>query len=261
MQFTHSGKPRRHRDRVTRKRTRLVDTAERRNLLHNVEAPAVCTYGHTAADNLPEGREIGLDAVKPLRAVDTHAETRHDLVYNQEGTVFLGFCGKRLQELGLRGHHTHIPCHRFHDDTRNLVANLVEKFLDTRHVVVLERERVLREVGRHPLAARLAGSKHARTRLDKQAIAMAVVAALELHNLVAAVNPRAARIALIVASVPLFTMRIISTLGTRLITSFASSDSSPHGAPKLRPFFAVSATAVITASCAWPKSIGPQLPT
>ena len=99
--------------------------------------------------------------------------------------MFLRFCGKRLQEFRLCGHHAHVPRHRFHDDTGYLVANLVEKFLHARHIVVLERKRVLCEIGRNALAARLARREHARARLDKQAIAMAVVATLEFHNLVA----------------------------------------------------------------------------
>ena len=183
--FAHGSKASRHRDRIARKRARLVNAAERRNLLHHVEAAAISAHRHAAADNLPEGRQIGLDAVQTLRAVDAHAESRHDLVHNQERAMLLGLCGKRLQELGLRGNDAHVAGHRFNDDARNLVADLVEKFFNARHVVVLERKRVLREVGRHSLAAWLARGEHARARLDKQAIAVAMVAAFKLHNLVA----------------------------------------------------------------------------
>ena len=49
------------------------------------------------------------------------------------------------------------------------------------------------------------------------------------------VNPLAARIALIVASVPELTIRIISIDGTQSLTSCASSFSLPVGAPKVRP--------------------------
>ena len=99
--------------------------------------------------------------------------------------MLLGFFGKCLQEFGLGWHHAHVPRHRLHDDASDFVAYLIEKFLHARHIVVLERERVLGEVSRHALAARLPRRKHARTRLDEQAVAMAVVATFKLHNLVA----------------------------------------------------------------------------
>ena len=184
--FAHGSKASRHRDRIARKRPCLVNTAERCNLPHYIQTAAISAHRHAAADNLPEGRQIGLDAVQTLRAVDAHAESRHDLVHNQERAMLLGLCGKRLQELGLRGNDAHVAGHRFNDDARNLVADLVEKFFNARHVVVLERKRVLREVSRHSLAARLASGEHARARLNKQAIAVAMVAAFKLHNLVAA---------------------------------------------------------------------------
>jgi hypothetical protein len=49
------------------------------------------------------------------------------------------------------------------------------------------------------------------------------------------VKPRATRIALIVASVPLETKRSISTCGIRSVTSSASSTSASVGIPKLVP--------------------------
>ena len=52
------------------------------------------------------------------------------------------------------------------------------------------------------------------------------------------VNPRARRIALIVASVPELTIRTISTAGTNFFTSFASSISFSELAPKLVLFSA-----------------------
>ena len=117
------------------------------------------------------------------------AETRHDFIDNQKRAMLLRLFGKRLQELGLRRHYTHIPCHRFHDDTGNLVANLVKKFLNASNVIVLECKSIFREVCRNALAARLARGEHARTRLDEQTIAMTVVATFKLHNLVAAGKP------------------------------------------------------------------------
>jgi hypothetical protein len=62
------------------------------------------------------------------------------------------------------------------------------------------------------------------------------------------------------ASVPLFTKRTISTLGTAAITSSASWFSSSQGAPKLVPLSRASCRAAITSGWAWPQIAGPQLP-
>ena len=64
------------------------------------------------------------------------------------------------------------------------------------------------------------------------------------------VNPRARRIQLIVASVPLFTMRTFWTEGTMLQMVSAISTSRGFGVPKLNPRPAVSRTASMTAPAA-----------
>src|SRR3989304_4913012 len=67
---------------------------------------------------------------------------------------------------------------------------------------------------------------------------------------------RASRIADIVASVPEFTIRTLSTDGMRPQTFFASSSSSAVGAPKLVPRASARSTASTTAGGAWPPGGG-----
>ena len=64
-----------------------------------------------------------------------------------------------------------------------------------------------------------------------------------------------------VASVPEFTMRTISTEGTSSQTRSAMAVSASVGAPKESPRAAVSCTARITSGWAWPSTMGPQEPT
>jgi hypothetical protein len=71
------------------------------------------------------------------------------------------------------------------------------------------------------------------------------------------VQPRASRIAVIVASVPELTRRTWS-IGVRPTSSAASSTSPSVGVPKLVPRPAAARTASITAGWAWPSSSGPQ---
>ena len=73
--------------------------------------------------------------------------------------------------------------------------------------------------------------------------------------------PRARRIAVIVASVPVDTKRTRCAKGTRSRTALASSVSVSVGAPKDRPREAASWTAATTSGCAWPSSAGPHDPT
>ena len=67
------------------------------------------------------------------------------------------------------------------------------------------------------------------------------------------VNPRATRMADIVASVPLDTRRTRSTLGTRSQIASASSTSRSVGAPYVVPSSGRRCTASTTAGCAWPS--------
>ena len=89
---------------------------------------------------------------------------------------------------------------------------------------------------------------------------MAVVTAFKLDDLAAAVAPRATRIALIPASVPLLTRRSMSMLGTRSRMASASSTSRSVGAPKEKPSRAAFCTASSTAGWPWPRIMGPQEP-
>lgn len=73
---------------------------------------------------------------------------------------------------------------------------------------------------------------------------MAVVAALEFDDLVAAGKAARQTDALMVASVPEFTMRTMSMLSISEVTSSAMRTSISVGAPKLSP----RSTAAITAS-------------
>ncbi len=71
-------------------------------------------------------------------------------------------------------------------------------------------------------------------------------------------NPRASRIALIVASVPLETSRTCSTGATRETISSASSTSFSVGVPNEKPRSAAVRTASSTSGWACPRIIGPQ---
>src|SRR5213592_2328413 len=74
-------------ERVARQRSRLIHGAERRHLSHELPPAAVRADRQPAADDLAEAREVGTDAVERLGAAVRHAESRNDLVEDQEGAV------------------------------------------------------------------------------------------------------------------------------------------------------------------------------
>ena len=59
-----------------RKRSRLIDRAERRDALHQVRAPAVRGHRQAAADDLAERGQVRLDAEQRLRAAEAQAGSR-----------------------------------------------------------------------------------------------------------------------------------------------------------------------------------------
>ena len=75
------------------------------------------------------------------------------------------------------------------------------------------------------------------------------------------VNPRASRMALMQASVPLLVIRTFFTLGTRSQISRAIVTSSGLGMPKLVPRSAAAFTAAMILGWAWPRMAGPQVST
>ena len=71
-------------------------------------------------------------------------------------------------------------------------------------------------------------------------------------------NPRATRMADIVASVPELTILTISIDGTIATICSAMAVSTSVGAPKLVPCSLAVVIAATTTGCAWPRISGPQ---
>ena len=83
-------------------------------------------------------------------------------------------------------HEVHVAGDRLDHHAGDRVAVLRERLLELRDVVVLEDERVLDDRLRNAGAGRVAEGRETRARLDEQRIGVAVVAALELDDHVAA---------------------------------------------------------------------------
>ena len=112
-----------HRDRVARQRARLVDGADRRELLHDLALAAERADREAAADDLAERGEVRRDAVELLRAAERDAEARDDLVEDEHDAVLVAQRrAAPARKPGLRRDDAHVAGDRLDDDRRDLVA-------------------------------------------------------------------------------------------------------------------------------------------
>ena len=148
--------------------------------------PAEGADGHAAADDLPERREVGRDAVERLRTAERDPEPGHHLVEDEQCAVPRALRAQRLEEAGRGRHAAHVAGHRLDDDAGDLAPGLGKAALERRGVVVRQRRRRGGDRGRNPGRIRHAERQRARARLHQQPVGMAVVAALELDDAVAA---------------------------------------------------------------------------
>ncbi len=79
-----------HGERISAEGSGLIDRAEGSQMIHDVGAPAEGSAGQAPADDLAERGEVGLDVVEALSATQRDAESGHDLVEDEKGTVFTG---------------------------------------------------------------------------------------------------------------------------------------------------------------------------
>jgi hypothetical protein len=87
-----------------------------------------------------------------------------------------------LEEGARRHDEVHVADHRLDDDAGDAVAMAAEARFELLRRVVVEHQRVPGEVGRHAARTRVAEGERAGTGLHQQAVGVAVVAALELHD-------------------------------------------------------------------------------
>ena len=175
-----------HRHRIAGQRPCLIDGTQGRELLHDIAPAAKCADGHAAADDLAERAQVRAHAVQRLRAAQRDAKARHDFVEYQQRTAAVALAPQRLQKIRCRRNAVHVAGHRLDDDAGDLRADLTEYALDLIGVVVVEGHGVAGERLGHARRGGHAERQRTGTGLDQQGIGMAVIAALELHDGVAA---------------------------------------------------------------------------
>mmetsp|Transcript_10241 Transcript_10241/g.17627 ORF Transcript_10241/g.17627 Transcript_10241/m.17627 type:complete len:515 (-) Transcript_10241:180-1724(-) len=169
---------------VAREGASLVHGAGRGHHLHDVLAAAVGADGEAAADDLAHGGHVGGDAEVALRAAVRDAEAGHHLVEDQQRAVLGGQLAQALQELLGGGDEARVAHHGLQDDGRHLV--LLQQGLHALQVLVGGDQGAGGGALGHAGGVGQAEGGHARAGLHEEAIGVAVVAPVELDDLLAA---------------------------------------------------------------------------
>ena len=164
----------------------MVGGTQRRHHLHNVSPATVGRHRQAAADDLAQARQIGRDAVELLGAAVGNPEPGDDLVEDQQRAVGVGHPPQRWEKLRRWRNDTHVGRDRLDDDGRHFVPVGLQQRLDRLHVVVAGHQRQVSVSRWHARAVGHAEGEAAGPGPDQEAVGMAVVAALELDDLVTA---------------------------------------------------------------------------
>ncbi len=185
-QAPQDGDPGRRRERVPREGARLVDVADRREAGHDLPAAAERRQRQPAADDLPEDRQVGPDAVALLGAAAGDAKAGDHLVEHEQRARDVAERAQRLQEAGLRRDAAHVAGHRLDEDRREVLAVALDRRCRKIDVVVVDDDGVGDDRSRHAGGRRDPERGEPGPRLGEERIGMPVVAAGELQDLRAA---------------------------------------------------------------------------
>ena len=141
-----------------------------------------------------------------LGSAAAHPESRDDLVEDEHDPVFRGQFPQPLEKSGLGRNEPHIARDGLDDDAGDVLPVPSHGGLECVEIIEGDRKGELACTWARR-GFRDAEGGHAGARLDEQSVSMTMIAALEFDDLLAFVNPRASRMADMVASVPELTMR------------------------------------------------------
>ena len=121
---------------VTREGTRLVHGAERGEFFHDLAAATERCCRHASGDDLAKCGEVSGDIVDAVPAVVRGAESRHDLVEDEQRTVLVGHILELLVEVILRRDGTHVAGSCLRDNAGNVLRILLKRLGHGINIVV-----------------------------------------------------------------------------------------------------------------------------
>ena len=175
----------RHGQRISGERACLVHRAKRCDQVHDLRGTTIGAHWQAAADNLSHRGQVGLDGIEFLRAAKGEAETRHDLVEDQKRAVVRSDRSHRFQIAARGGNASHVADHRLDDHAGNLLFEFLKGLFERVGVVVGQRQGELGEFFGNSSGPRNAERGHTGTSFHEQGVGVSVIAALELHDVLA----------------------------------------------------------------------------
>jgi len=169
------GETGRGRERIARQGARLVDGPERGELRHDVTPAPERSKRQASADHLPEAPQVRLHAESPGGSGASDAEAGDHLVEDEQGADAVASGAEPFEIARSGDDEPHVRRHRLDDDARDRVV-------DHGDLVVGRDDRARHGARWHAGRVREAESGNAASSPCQEGVAVAVVAARELHH-------------------------------------------------------------------------------
>ena len=182
LQIAEGGEAGGHGQRIAAQRAGLVDGTEGRELIHQGALAAEDADRQSAADDFAEGEQVGIEAIQLTGAAQSHAESGHHFIDNEQRAVF---CRERAQAFEIpwrRRDAAGVADDGFDDDGGDLSGMRRKRSLDRSEIVVGQSQGEMRDFLRNSGRAGNAEGGDAGAGFDQQAIGVAVIAAFELDD-------------------------------------------------------------------------------
>ena len=183
LQIAEGGEAGGHGQRIAAQRAGLVDGTEGRELIHEGALAAEDADRQSAADDFAEGDQVGIEAIQLTGAAQSHAESGHHFVDNEQRAVLSceGCAGLRgsPDAGGMQPALPTIGSTMIAAISSGCAANAA---LDRSEVVVGQSQGEVRDFLRNSRRTGNAEGGHAGAGFDQQSIGVAVIAAFELDD-------------------------------------------------------------------------------
>lgn len=186
FEFAELGESGDHGEGVSAEGSGLVDGAIGGELVHDIGAAAEGSDGKSAADDLAHGGEVGGEVLEFLDAAFGEAEAGHDFIEDDEGAVLGGEVPHGLKVALAGEDEAGVGGVGLDDDGGDLMAVFFEDFFEAVEVVVGEGDGLGGEGAGDAGGVGLATGEGTGSGGDEEGVDVAVVAALELDDLVTA---------------------------------------------------------------------------
>ncbi len=164
----------------------LVDRPQRRKHIHEAAFAAEDADGKAAADDFAQRHEVGIERIKLARAAECDTETGHDFVDDEQRALICGEGAQTGEIARGRRNAAGIADDGLDDDGGNLAGMRGKSGFNGAQIVVGQSEGKVCDLVRHACRSRNAKCRDAGAGFDQKAVGVAVIAALEFDDELAA---------------------------------------------------------------------------